>query len=198
MGNMRGKKPSGDFVDVFQILALLWDRKWLISIFTVSVAVLAAVLSLFLPNIYRAEALVAPKTSSDMSDIGRMLSSNIGFASLAGLTGNSLASEETELAIATLKSKAFIWHFIKSRNLLVPLMATKSWDTKSDSLVIDDSIYDTESKVWIRDVAPPRSSEPSQLEAYEAFRSILNIERNKITGLVTISIEFYSPKEAQQ
>ena len=77
-------------------------------------------------------------------------------------------------------------------------MAGKGWLINGDLLVIDDELYDQQRNKWVRDVNPPRTPKPSSQEAYKEFLTRLRVNQNKSNGLVSISIEFYSPSIARQ
>jgi len=47
-------------IDLRELFRVLWAGKWLIGGITFAVAVMAVIVALMLPNIYRAEALLAP------------------------------------------------------------------------------------------------------------------------------------------
>jgi uncharacterized protein involved in exopolysaccharide biosynthesis len=62
----------------------------------------------------------------------------------------------------------------------------------------DDEIYDVASNKWLREVDPPRRSQPSDQEAHEEFLALLSVSEDKQTGLISVSIEHQSPDIAQQ
>ena len=66
---------------------------------------------------------------------------------MAGINlGGGVAWTKTTLALEILKSRSFIEGFIDRHDILVPLMAAKGWNKETDTIIIDDSIYDAESK----------------------------------------------------
>ena len=50
-------------------------------------------------------------------------------------------------------------------------MAVKSWNSKTNTLAFDDSIYDTNSNTWIRDYSYPQQQIPSAQESFEVFKT---------------------------
>ena len=107
-------------------------------------------------------------------------------------------SNKTTLAIEVLKSREFITKFIRKHDLLVPLMAAEGWDLSRDELLINQNLYDTEKKRWLRKPLPPRSSEPTMQEAYSVFSSKLSVSQDSATSLVSLGLEFYSPNIAKR
>ena len=177
---------------------MLWGGKWLISAVTGLAAAISVVVALSLPNIYTASALLAPAESSG-GGLSGLMKQYGGLASLAGvsLPGGEEGSR-VQLGIQLMKSRAFIGDFVDRRDILPELMAVESWDSGSGDLVFDPESYDAASKTWVRDVEPPKLSQPSMLEAHKEFMDIMAVSEDKITGYVTISIEHYSPAVAAQ
>ena len=81
---------------------------------------------------------------------------------------------------------------------MVEVMAAKSWNEDDKRLIINDELYDVRSRKWTR--RPPWGREviPTLWEAYEVFSEILQVSEDKKMGLVSVSIEYYSPYLAQQ
>ncbi|MGL6072222.1 GNVR domain-containing protein, partial [Craterilacuibacter sp.] len=65
-------------------------------------------------------------------------------------------------------------------------------------LLIDQDLYDTRSKQWVREVQEGQSVAPSDWELYKAFSEILSLDKDKKSGLVTLTLDFYSPELAKQ
>ncbi len=187
-----------DEIDLRELFARIWAERWTVIGSGFVATVLAVALALWLPNIYRSEVLLAPAEESSGGGLSALASQFGGLASLAGISLPKSEVDKTTVAMEVLKSRAFLTRFIREHHLEVPLMAAKGWDRESDRLVIDDDIYDPASKTWVRDVDPPKKPEPSDWELYEAFKDILGVSQDKNTGLITVSVEFYSPEMAKQ
>lgn len=189
---------SDDELDFREIWQAIWNAKaWIIAA-TVLFTVAGIIIALSLPNVYRSEALLAPAAESQGGGLSALAGQFGGLANLAGIDLLKGDTDKVTIALEVLQSRSFIGEFIKSHDLLVPLMAASSWDIELDQLVIDDDIYDPTTKTWVRDVDPPSHPKPSDLEAYDEFSRILNVSKNAGTGLITISLDFYSPTLAKQ
>ena len=70
---------ADDEIDLRQLVGLLWAGKWLIAGVTAAASLVAVVIALLLPDVYKAEALLAPNDRDDAS----------GLASLAAQYGGS-------------------------------------------------------------------------------------------------------------
>ena len=73
-------------------------------------------------------------------------------------------------------------------------MAVKSWNSKTNTLTFDDSIYDTNSNTWIRDYSYPQQQIPSAQESFEVFKTAhLSLSEDKKSGFISLSIRHQSP-----
>lgn len=189
---------SEDSVKV-NLSAALWNGKWLIVFTTGVFAILSVFIALSLPNIYRADALLAPMSSDNSNQGLASLAGQFGgLASMAGISLGGSQTDKTVLAIESLRSRSFLMSFIEKHQLKVPLMAAKGWDSKRNELLLDADLYDVNTSTWVRVVEPPKQAEPSLWEAYDALMEVLIIERDKDNGLLKLSIEHYSPYIASQ
>ncbi|MGR5470672.1 LPS O-antigen length regulator, partial [Vibrio astriarenae] len=86
--------------------------------------------------------LLAPAESSGQGGLAKVAGQLGGLAALAGVNLGGGESSQTELAVQVMKSRQFVDHFIKKHDLLVPIMAVKEWDANSNTLVLNDEMYD--------------------------------------------------------
>ena len=187
-----------DEIDLKELFMVLWLGKWLISAITGLAAATSVAIALILPNIYTANALLAPAEQSG-GGMSALMQQYGGLASLAGvsLPGGEDGSR-AQLGMQLMKSRAFIGDFVERRAILPELMAVESWDLRADQVSYDPELYDQTSGEWVREVVAPFAPEPSLLEAYEAFKEILSVSQDKQTGYVTVSIDHKSPTLAAQ
>jgi uncharacterized protein involved in exopolysaccharide biosynthesis len=190
---------SDDEIDLKELFLALWKGKWLILLTTAIFAAGGVFYALSLPNIYKAEAVLAPAQEGGKSGLAGMAAQFGGLASLAGINIGGGSTDSKAMALATLQSRQFINAFIHKHELLVPLMAAKEWNAGSGELVIDPEVYNVDTQEWVREVEPGKSPQPSDWEAYKRFKAdILAVGEAKDTGLVTLSVNHYSPEVAQQ
>ena len=196
--NNQDAKHYDDEIDLRELFGVLWAGKWLIGGVTTAAAIIAVVIAILLPNIYRAEALLAPNQDQGAGGLASLAAQYGGLASLAGINLGGGQADKTGLGLEVLKSRKFIGDFIERHDLLVPLMAAEGWDEESGELRIDPDAYDVAAKKWVREVSPPRKTIPSIQEAYEEFSDIFGVSQDKESGFVTVSVEHYSPVVARQ
>jgi len=192
------QKNSGDEIDLSELWRAIWSGKLTIIAISFIFAVASIAFALSKPDIYKASVLLSPASSEGAGGMGGLAGQLGGLASLAGVSLGGGGTDKTALALEIIKSRAFLENFIAKHELLVPIMASKKWERANDSLVIDDALYDTASKKWLRKVSAPKKPEPSPWESYQSLLKLLTVTQDKDTLLVTISIDFYSPTLAKQ
>ena len=200
MQEAHSNKHPNDFddeIDLRELFYVLLEGKWIIVSLTAFVSIVGVIYSLSLPNIYESKAMLVPVNSS--SGISGALGS---YSGLAGLAGISLPSGGVEgnsaKAIQKISSLSFFENNILTNIHLPDLMAVKSWNSKTNTLTFDDSIYDTNSNTWIRDYSYPQQQIPSAQESYEVFKQHLSLSEDKKSGFITLSIKHQSPFIAKQ
>lgn len=192
-------KSVDDQFDFSELFQALWKGKWIIIATTFMFALGSVLYALSLPNIYKADALLAPAESSSGGGLSKMAGQLGGLAALAGVNLGSSESSQTELAVQVMKSRQFVEAFIKKHDLLVPLMAAKGWDIAENKLTLDESIYNPVSGKWLRDAKGLRGAVPTQQEAFTLFsKEVFGISQDKDSGLYTLSVKHYSPYIAEQ
>lgn len=193
----QGMVTYDDEIDLRELFSVLWQGRWLISMISSSACLLAIIFALLTPNQYQANVLLAPaqKNSSGMSSALGQLG---GLASLAGINIGDGQDSDTRIALEVMQSRSFIEQFIKQSGITIEIMAAKSWNSDTKRLLIDENIFDTNSRQWTRTPPYGRELVPSLWEVYEVFLDMLVVSEDKKTGLVSVSIEYFSPYLAKQ
>nr|WP_254618331.1 Wzz/FepE/Etk N-terminal domain-containing protein [Vibrio metschnikovii] len=187
-----------DEIDLRELFIALWKGKWIIIATTFIFAVGAVLYALSQPNIYKADALLAPAESGAGGGLARMAGQLGGLAAIAGVNLGGGETSQTELAAQVMQSRQFLEYFIDKYDLWLPLMAIKAWDAESNQLVIDHDLYDVQTQTWLREPKGLRGAEPTAQEAIEAFKDIFSVNSSRDSGLYTVSITHLSPYIAQQ
>lgn len=188
---------SQDEIDLLELWHAVWSQKWKVILVTLFFLIGSVFFALSQPNMYKSEALLAP--TGDNQSGGKLASLTGQFGGLASLAGVDLGSNgggATEETLAILQSRGFITQFVRENDLLVPLFALLPVAFSKD-LEISPKIYNEQTKEWVREVNPPYTREPTDWEIYKRFSKILNVSSDKKTGLITVSIEWYSPEQAR-
>lgn len=185
-------------IDLRELFSAIYEGKRIILFFIVSVSIIGVIFSLLLPNIYQSKALLVPVNSSD--NISGAFGS---YGGLAGLAGISLPPDGVESnsakAIHKISSLSFFENNIMPNIYLPDLMAIKSWDPQTNTLVYDENIYETNSSSWIRDYSYPKQQIPSAQESFQVFlNNHLSVIEDKKSGFSSLSIKHQSPYIAKQ
>jgi uncharacterized protein involved in exopolysaccharide biosynthesis len=104
------------------------------------------------------------------------------------------------MAIEILKTWDFLEQFIQHHHIEAEVFAAKGWNRSSNQLLFDSSIYDDKKKQWMRkaEASKGKTSAPTGWELYQAFKNRVSIQQDKQTGILRLSVEYYSPILAQQ
>ena len=196
--NIQNDSQYDDEIDLRELFGALWAGSRKIIAITAVFAFVSVIYALSVSNQYKATVLLAP-AQSDSSDLSGALGQLGGLASLAGVDIGSGDSSEAQMAQEIMKSWSFIDVFIAENNISVEVYAAEGWSRGSNELQIDDDIYDAETKTWL--VENDNTGEvgpPSSWVLFQAFSERLVVSENKKSGLVSVSIEYYSPQIVKQ
>ena len=187
-----------DGIDLRELFMVLWAGKIKIIAITALFAIASVIYALSVPNQYKATALLAPAQSSG-GGLSGALGQLGGLASLAGVSIGGGESSEAQIAQEIMKSWNFIESFIADNDLAVEVFAAEGWSKVSNTLKIDDDVYDVEKNEWlIEDDDTGELRPPSSWKLFEKFSEQLAVSEDKKSGLVSVSIEYYSPQIAKQ
>ena len=179
-----------DEIDLRELFAVLWAGRIKIVAITAIFAIVSVTYALSVPNQYKATALLSSADSSG-GGLSGALGQLGGLASLAGVSLGGGESSEGQIAQEIMQSWSFIEGFIEDNNLAVGVYAADGWDKSSNELQINSGLYDVSKSQWL--VEPP-----SSWSLFKTFSGILSVSEDKKSGLVSVSIEYYSPLIAKQ
>lgn len=180
----------------FSVLVTSLNRyKWLGLLWLIVAVGATVAYVLTLPNQYKSQAILIPtEASGKMGGLSGALGS---VSSLAGINLGGGGEKKSVVALELMKSRAFFAAFMQKYQLKTALMAADGWDPASNKLRFDADIYDETRQQWVRPAIGLRKAEPSEQECFEAFMRMFSIAQDKLTGVVTVSMEFVSPELAQ-
>ena len=187
-----------DEIDLQELFGVLWAGKIFIVVITALFAIGSVVYALSIPNQYKATALLAPAQSGG-GGLSAALGQLGGLASLAGVSLDAGESSESQIAQEIMRSWSFVESFIVNNNLEVAVYAAKGWSKGSGELKIDDNVYDVAGQVWLlKDEETDALVPPTSWELFTRFSEMLSVSEDRKSGLVSVSIEYYSPKMAKE
>jgi len=183
---------SYDEIDLGELFHVLWKGATLIILTTSAVAIGSIIFSLQLTNIYESQTITAVRKNAKNYSGG--LSQYSGVASMIGVELGTSGEDKGKEIMELIKSRSFVKHLIEFEDILPSIMAPKSFDRGSNTLIFDKEIYDPDSKVWIREPNINGSIKPTYLEAHRVYiRDLLSVSQDKLTGFIKLSIEHQSP-----
>lgn len=176
-----------DEIDLKSLFKIILNGKILISVCTILFSIIAVTYSLSLSNIYQSTALLSPvgeqsSSSGSLNNIG-------GLASLAGINISSPSGGNSTKAITKITTRSFFEESILPNISLPDLMAVKTWDEESNSIIYNSN-YNPQTAKWTKVPHPQKS--------FEVFKSKLEIFQDSKTNFLTISIKHNSPHIAKE
>jgi uncharacterized protein involved in exopolysaccharide biosynthesis len=188
-----------DEIDLVVLWKIIWNGKVTIILITAIFSILSVLYALYLPNIYKADAVLYPSSLKNKSFGSNNTSGLQGIANLAGVNiGPGGETSKTDFSLAVLQSRKFITAFINKHKLTEILFALNKWNEETGKESFDSEIYDINLKKWQVDPETNESLQPTELEAYYKFTENLSIISDLETGIVVVSIEFISPVRAKE
>lgn len=156
-------------------------RSWrAIAISGLICATTAFASSFLMTRVYRSEVLAIPVTE-EAPGAGGLASLAAQFGGLAGLAGIELGTggDRKREALAILRSRGFIRAFIEQNSLMPEIL---------------DDRWDQDKRAWRR---PIFGEAPTINDAIERFsRQVLRVDEDRLSGVVTVAIEWRDPVAA--
>lgn len=180
-----------DEINLIELFNILWNSKLKIILITSIFGIFSIYYALSIPNQYKASTTLLPIQSSTSGPLSGALGQLGGIASIAGMNIGGGQVDEAQIAIEVMQSWSFIEKFIFTNKISVELSAAKKWDEASNKIVIDEAIYNTKTNEWLE-------TPPTSWSLFQLFAGMLNVSKNRDTGLVTVSIEYFSPHIAKK
>ncbi len=157
--------------EIGQWTARLFYRKWVIVATVIVAVAIAVIYAATAPRVYRVETSLEPVRAQGMraEGVSALLGADVG----AMLGGN--VADRTNVALSLLDSNEFLTQFIARRQLLPKLFPPR----------------------WFDGLLPWHRSTPTLWSGANRFRNrVLQVNENKKTGLIEISIDWPDPTYA--
>ena len=198
MSNQNQIAPAyDDEIDLKELFNVLWAAKKLILAITGVFAFVSVIYALSLPNQFKASALLAPAQqqsgglSGALGDLG-------GLAALAGVNIGGGDGGEAQIAQEIIRSWGFLAKFVEENDLAVEVFAADGWNKEKNQLSIDNDLYDIDENRWVRNPPSGKTANPTSWELYEEFLEKVSISTDKKTGLISLTVEYFSPFIAKE
>jgi tyrosine-protein kinase Etk/Wzc len=172
-------KRAGE-ISILDLIIVLARRKGYISLFALSFAIIAAIISLLLPSSYTATTVILPPQSSSSAG-SALLSQFGGMGSMAALANGSLGMKNpNDMQVAMLKSRTVETAMVQRFNLRDQFRVKRMSDAIKlfeDKCVIQSRPKDGLIEISIVDRDPKRAAEMTNayVEEYRKFSGSLAI-----------------------
>ncbi|MEL0187020.1 MAG: Wzz/FepE/Etk N-terminal domain-containing protein [Flavobacteriaceae bacterium] len=181
---------NNDEINLVDLFLILFKSKYIIIVVTSIFALFSILYSLSIPNKYTSSATLS--IIEDKNSSGKSLLS--GFSSIASIAGINLSSQnsvdKTSLVISTINSRIFFKNLLKSKDILPNILAAIDFDNIGKLIIYNEEIYDPVKKNW---KSFGHKNKPSYLDGYKAYRNLVNIEQDKNSNIIYISVSHVSP-----
>jgi uncharacterized protein involved in exopolysaccharide biosynthesis len=159
---------ADDAIFLPQLFRMLRRYKWTVALTTFLCVAVAVAAAFLMRPVYRGEVVFAPagqEAEGGLAGLSGQLGSLASFAGLDAGTG-----QLKDQALAILQSRAFTQEIIERENLL-PLLFEDRWDAANST--------------WL-----PDADEPTLGDAFELFEDIRKVSEDRITGIITLAIDW--------
>lgn len=165
-----------DEINLLDYWHVIMKRKWMMFSLIFVVIIASVITSLSMPNVYRAEVVLAPVEQKDSNGGATSL---LGyFSGLASIAGISLGGGNYEINLAVLKSRTFIKKTVEDNNLM-PLLFPGEWDANKNAWIETDP-----------------EKQPTLWDAYRLLDKIIAVSTDKKNNLTRVTLERKSPEQA--
>jgi uncharacterized protein involved in exopolysaccharide biosynthesis len=195
---MQNTQPQVDEIDLRELATVLWAGKKIIISVAGLFSIIALIIALTIPNQYQSTAVVSPAQNGNSSMLGNMASQFGGLASLAGIKVAGSEGSETQAAMEILQSWSFVEQFVTNNNFEAQVFAAEGWNRETNELRYDSDLFDSQESRWVRTPPANKTIEPTSWELYKQFSEYLIVTTDSNTGMISISVEYYSPVLAKQ
>lgn len=162
-----------DEAEMGRLLQAIWRRRWWIAGLTTLITLAGVAYAMLATPIYRADAVLLPRARTGGLGLSEQLSQ---FSGLAGLAGISVNSGEKQEPLGVLRSNGFARRFIVQNKLL-------------------DVLADESGVRIVGDGAGGESPGIARIVS-EFKRSVMSVEEDQKSGLVTVAVEWTNPDVA--
>ena len=180
-----------DDFSISDLIEILKKAKLVILYTTFSFFLVSSIYIFLQPNQFASSSLlsIVDDTEAGGSGFQDIASRYGGLASLAGVAISNDSSSKSDLVIATLQSRDFFEHLSNIPEIYPSLVASKTYDSDSKILTLDEKIYNSEKLVWV-------NGKPSILGAHLNFLNNMTVSKDKRTGFIYIAYQHISPEFA--
>lgn len=180
-----------DEIDLRGLFKTLFRARILIISITFISGLCSISYALSLTNYYQSESVMSVRNNTENQGV---LSQFGGAASLMGINLSSSGDNRSQQVVQLIQSRKFVKHLLTFDDVLLSIMAPKSYNKTTKSLILDEEIYDHDTKTWKGEPKEDGSAQPSYLDVYGVYmEDLVSVSQDQGTGFVIISVKHISP-----
>jgi len=173
-----------DLIDFKKFFNFLWSYKSLIAKTSSFFVLFSVIIAFSIPNKYTSFSLLMPSSIDDsLSSRLAQYSQLIAVSPIELGSGNATKADE---AIARIQSFEFFKKYFLPNIKLENLIAVKKWDSNLKIIEYKSGIYDKDNNLFLDEI-------PSDQQAFEIFKDIFFVSKERKTSFVTINVTHHSP-----
>ena len=127
-------------IDVKDLFKIIFEKKISIFIFSLLLSIISVFYAFSLTDYYESESLMSVRDINE----NRTMTKFGGAASLLGFDISSSGENKSMQAIELIKSRKFTKHLLSFDKVLPSIMAAKSFDKETKSIIFDSNLYDSD------------------------------------------------------
>lgn len=183
-------------INLTYIFRSIREFKEIFLIITATFSIISLIVALSLPDKYKSVLVLAP-SEVEKGSLSEQFGQLNSISLLSGLGVGNLTGSNV-FAYEIMRSWKFVEDFVEDNNLQTELYTTTGWNEDTNTLIIDEDLFDTEKQQWLIKSEDGSLRGPTSWELYNRFLELLIITSDPNTGLISISLEFYSPHKAKE
>ena len=185
-------------INIFDFFSHILKYKFLIILSTLILSSFLIIFLLFLPNKFESKSTFY--VSADPGSTSSSMTLLSSLSSLGGIPNFSLPATdvaEYDIIISKIKSRDFLQILIEDIEVMANIYAAKDYDFKTESIVYDKKLYSPLKGYFFSKNGEVISS-PDIDDIHRKYLKMINISRDKLTGIIDLSFTHFSPYFASE
>ncbi len=183
-------------INLLDALRVVWRRRAFIAVFTLACALGAAMITLFMTDLYRASAILTPVNAKEK--IGGELS--LIAQQIGGLSGITLPSSGSSSEIVSLLNSNILKEKVIKDYDLLPVLFPGQWDREKKAWKVPDKSFFRPSAIsgfltgsYRSAESPANAQGPTVWDGIRRLDEITKVNANAKDNTITLTVEFHDP-----
>jgi len=189
---MDNERHGFDEINLTEIIQSIYSYRRFLVIFNIILLIILTIFLILIPNKYETKSIFVVKSDPGATQSSMSLLSGLSSFGLSDLSLQTSEVEKHEIVSAQIQSREFLQHLIRDKDVLINIYAAKGFDKENNQIIFDENIYNIELKSFI-DKNQNIISSPDMDDLFIKYLSMINVSRNKQSGIMQLSVIHYSP-----